>query len=127
MSLCFSDIRLHTSIPPHSHTHTHTHTQTVGYDPIVPAEEAAKFNVEFMEMEDIWPIADFVTVHTPLIKATRGGCGLWHNIILVGMKGGTPLPPSWYIESMNLNRCCISTRSNERRCICQVQERYSSH
>ena len=82
MSLCSSGIHhthppTHTHTHPHTHTLTHTHTQTVGYDPIVPAEEAAKFNVEFMEMKDIWPIADFVTVHTPLIPATRGtftGC-----------------------------------------------------
>lgn len=46
--------------------------RTVGYDPLVPAEVAAQFNVEFLELEQIWPIADFVTVHTPLIPQTRG-------------------------------------------------------
>ena len=46
--------------------------QTVGYDPLVPAEEASKFGVEFLEMDQIWPIADFITVHTPLIPATKG-------------------------------------------------------
>lgn len=45
--------------------------QTIGYDPIVPAEEAKKFNVESMELEKIWPLADYITVHTPLIPATR--------------------------------------------------------
>ena len=46
--------------------------QTVGYDPLVPAEEAKKFGVKFVELEEMWPMVDFVTVHTPLIKATRG-------------------------------------------------------
>ncbi|XP_064401143.1 D-3-phosphoglycerate dehydrogenase-like [Halichondria panicea] len=46
--------------------------RTIGYDPIVSAEEAAQFKVEYLELKDIWPIADFVTVHTPLIPATRG-------------------------------------------------------
>ena len=50
--------------------------QTVGYDPLVPAEAAAKFNVEFLELEQLWPVVDFITVHTPLIPQTRGGCGL---------------------------------------------------
>ncbi|KAF2903549.1 hypothetical protein ILUMI_02622 [Ignelater luminosus] len=45
--------------------------KTVGYDPIVSAEDAAKFNVEFLELEKIWPIADYITLHTPLIPETR--------------------------------------------------------
>ena len=46
--------------------------QTVGYDPLVPAAEAGKFGVEFVGLEEMWPLVDFVTVHTPLVKATRG-------------------------------------------------------
>lgn len=44
---------------------------TIGFDPIVSAEDAAKFNVEKLELEQIWPRADYVTVHTPLIPQTR--------------------------------------------------------
>lgn len=46
--------------------------KTIGYDPLVPAPEAIKFGVEWMDTEKIWPIADFITVHTPLIPATKG-------------------------------------------------------
>lgn len=50
-----------------------THSlKTIGYDPLVPAEVASTFGVEFMELEQIWPIADFITVHVPLIPATKG-------------------------------------------------------
>lgn len=49
--------------------------KTIGYDPIVPAEVAKQFNIEFLEMEDIWPQADFLTVHTPLLPSTRGLLG----------------------------------------------------
>ncbi|KAK3912649.1 D-3-phosphoglycerate dehydrogenase [Frankliniella fusca] len=45
--------------------------QTVGFDPIVTREDAAAFNVEKMELEQIWPVADYITVHTPLIPQTR--------------------------------------------------------
>lgn len=49
--------------------------QTIGYDPLVPAEMAQQFNIEFLEMDDIWPQADFITVHTPLLPSTRGLLG----------------------------------------------------
>ncbi|CAG9769033.1 unnamed protein product [Ceutorhynchus assimilis] len=44
---------------------------TIGFDPIVSAEEAKQFNTEFLPLEQIWPRADYITVHTPLIPATR--------------------------------------------------------
>ena len=52
----------------------------MGYDPLVPADVAATFDVQFMELEEMWPVVDFITVHTPLIPQTRGegvgkGCG----------------------------------------------------
>ncbi|EDV26671.1 D-3-phosphoglycerate dehydrogenase [Trichoplax sp. H2] len=49
--------------------------RTVGYDPIVPAEAAKEFDVEFFELNDLWPECDFITVHTPLIPQTRGLLG----------------------------------------------------
>ncbi|XP_044728000.1 D-3-phosphoglycerate dehydrogenase [Chrysoperla carnea] len=45
--------------------------KTVGFDPIVTAEDAAKFNVKKMELDEIYPIADYITIHTPLIPSTR--------------------------------------------------------
>lgn len=38
---------------------------------MVTAEDAKAFGVEKMELEQIWPIADYITVHTPLIPQTR--------------------------------------------------------
>ncbi|EFA03163.1 D-3-phosphoglycerate dehydrogenase [Tribolium castaneum] len=45
--------------------------KTIGYDPIVSVEDARKFNVQSMTLEEIWPQADYITVHTPLIPQTR--------------------------------------------------------
>ncbi|XP_059469150.1 D-3-phosphoglycerate dehydrogenase [Neocloeon triangulifer] len=45
--------------------------KTIGYDPIISAQAAREFNVEKMELEQIWPLADYITVHTPLIPQTR--------------------------------------------------------
>jgi len=43
----------------------------IGYDPITTAEEAKACGIEKLELNDIWPLADYITVHTPLIPATR--------------------------------------------------------
>ncbi|XP_064648038.1 D-3-phosphoglycerate dehydrogenase-like [Lineus longissimus] len=44
---------------------------TIGYDPIIPAEVSATFDTEWMPLDDLWPKADYITVHTPLIPQTR--------------------------------------------------------
>lgn len=43
----------------------------IGFDPIVTAEDAKSFGVEKMELDEIWPLADYITVHTPLIPSTK--------------------------------------------------------
>nr|BAN21080.1 d-3-phosphoglycerate dehydrogenase [Riptortus pedestris] len=43
----------------------------VGFDPIVTAEAAAAIGIEKMDLPQIWPVADYVTVHTPLIPQTK--------------------------------------------------------
>lgn len=49
--------------------------RTIGYDPIMPKEAAKSFGVEAMSLDEIWPQADFITVHTPLLPSTRGLVG----------------------------------------------------
>lgn len=46
--------------------------KTIGYDPIIPAEVVAKFGVEFVSLDYLWPHSDFITVHTPLMPSTEG-------------------------------------------------------
>lgn len=46
--------------------------RTIGYDPAPGSEERArKFGIEFMRLEEIWPLADYITFHVPLIPATK--------------------------------------------------------
>lgn len=45
--------------------------RVIGYDPITTAEEARAAGIEKMELDEIWPLADYITVHTPLIPETR--------------------------------------------------------
>lgn len=45
--------------------------QIIGYDPITTEAEAKAAGIEKLTLEEIWPLADYITVHTPLIPATR--------------------------------------------------------
>lgn len=45
--------------------------RTIGYDPIIGASDAATFGIDWMSLEEIWPIADFITVHVPLLPETK--------------------------------------------------------
>ncbi|EFB16689.1 hypothetical protein PANDA_018382, partial [Ailuropoda melanoleuca] len=46
--------------------------KTIGYDPIIAPEVSASFGVQQLPLEEIWPLCDFITVHTPLLPSTTG-------------------------------------------------------
>ncbi len=46
--------------------------RVIAYDPYVNPEQAARMGIEIMSLEELLPQADFVTVHVPLTKETRG-------------------------------------------------------
>ncbi|TWT16066.1 phosphoglycerate dehydrogenase [Planomicrobium sp. CPCC 101079] len=43
----------------------------MAYDPFLTAEKAEKLGIGFGTVEEVLKVADFVTVHTPLLKETR--------------------------------------------------------
>jgi len=45
---------------------------TIGFDPMVTKEDAAESGIEWLSLDEIWPRADYITVHTPLIPQTKG-------------------------------------------------------
>uniref|UniRef100_A0A7E4V929 D-3-phosphoglycerate dehydrogenase n=1 Tax=Panagrellus redivivus TaxID=6233 RepID=A0A7E4V929_PANRE len=45
--------------------------KVIGFDPIVTAEEAAKRQIELKQLDELWPLADYITVHVPLIPQTK--------------------------------------------------------
>uniref|UniRef100_A0A8C9BLB1 D-3-phosphoglycerate dehydrogenase n=1 Tax=Phocoena sinus TaxID=42100 RepID=A0A8C9BLB1_PHOSS len=46
--------------------------KTIGYDPIISPEVSASFGVQQVPLEEIWPLCDFISVHTPLLPSTTG-------------------------------------------------------
>src|SRR5689334_22358509 len=49
--------------------------RVLAFDPFVSPETAAKLGVEITTLDEIYANADFITVHTPLTKETRGLIG----------------------------------------------------
>ena len=49
--------------------------RVVAYDPFISAEAAAKMRIELVDLEELYAQADFITVHTPLTKETKGLIG----------------------------------------------------
>lgn len=46
--------------------------EIIGYDPMVSAEDAEKkHNIKFMELEEMWKVADYITIHVPLMDSTK--------------------------------------------------------
>ncbi|TFJ91386.1 phosphoglycerate dehydrogenase [Lentibacillus salicampi] len=43
----------------------------IAYDPFLTEEKAEKMGIEYGELEDVLNKADYITVHTPLMKETR--------------------------------------------------------
>ncbi|MCM3760317.1 C-terminal binding protein [Alkalihalobacillus oceani] len=49
--------------------------KVIAHDPFVPAEVAKEINVELVDLNELCERSDFVSVHAPLIEATRGMIG----------------------------------------------------
>lgn len=43
----------------------------IGYDPIVSPQDAEKNQIEFKQLDDLWPLADYITIHVPLLPETK--------------------------------------------------------
>lgn len=43
----------------------------IGYDPFISKEKAAEMGIEGMSLEELFTLADIITVHTPLMKETK--------------------------------------------------------
>ena len=46
--------------------------KVIGYDPVLSSEVAAKLSIELVSLEELYRRSDFITVHTPLSKETKG-------------------------------------------------------
>lgn len=54
----------------------------VAFDPILKPEVADKLGIKLLDLENIWPVADYITVHTPLIPQTKSTNHFYFEIII---------------------------------------------
>ncbi|NYT05242.1 MAG: phosphoglycerate dehydrogenase [Methanomicrobiales archaeon] len=45
--------------------------RVIAYDPYINSERAKQLGVDVVTLPELFPVADFITVHTPLVKETR--------------------------------------------------------
>lgn len=45
--------------------------KVIGFDPSLPASAFKELGIAKMDLDKIWPLADFITLHTPLTPDTR--------------------------------------------------------
>ena len=50
---------------------------------MITAEQSITFGVEFFELKDLWPLADYITVHVPLMQGTHRKPPHLSHIILI--------------------------------------------
>jgi D-3-phosphoglycerate dehydrogenase len=62
--------------------------RVIGYDPFLPAEVAESLGIELLELDEVWPQVDFVSLHTPLTERTHH---LVNAEVLAAMKPGARL------------------------------------
>ncbi len=60
----------------------------VAYDPYISSEQAERLGVQLLPLDDLLSMADFVTVHVPLTKSTRG---------LIGREAFRKMKPSAFV------------------------------
>ncbi len=57
----------------------------IGYDPVLSSDVATKLNIELVSLDEIYRRSDFITLHTPLTKETKG---LLNDVTLAKCKKG---------------------------------------
>jgi len=57
----------------------------IGYDPIVNEQQANQMGIQFKQLDEIWPVADFISIHVPLMPETKN---LVDQVVLSKCKTG---------------------------------------
>jgi len=85
--------------------------KTIGFDPLVSAQDAKKLGIEWFSLEEIWPKADYITVHVPLIKQTAGLIGretlakCKPTVKIINVARGGIVNEEELVEALNDGKC----------------------
>ncbi|XP_037075143.1 D-3-phosphoglycerate dehydrogenase-like [Pollicipes pollicipes] len=85
--------------------------RVIGFDPMVSAEAAQEFHVEKRELDEIWPEADYITVHTPLIPQTKNLINAdalsrcKHGVRIINVARGGIVDEAALLNALKTGRC----------------------
>lgn len=85
--------------------------EIIGYDPMVSKTDAEKIGIKGMELEEIWPVADYITIHVPLMDSTVNlmSSGVFEKckkgFKLVNCARGGIVNEADLLEALNEGRC----------------------
>ena len=84
---------------------------TIGYDPFVSKEAGAEVGIEVLSLEEIWPRADYITVHTPLLPHTKNLVGTnalascKNGVRIINVARGGIVDEAALLDSLNSGKC----------------------
>ncbi|XP_066584914.1 hydroxypyruvate reductase-like [Prorops nasuta] len=83
----------------------------VAFDPLLTEEVALELDVEKRELHEIWPVADYITVHTPLIPQTKNLINAEtlaqckRGVKIVNVARGGIVDEAALLNSINIGHC----------------------
>ncbi|KAI6240435.1 D-3-phosphoglycerate dehydrogenase [Aphelenchoides fujianensis] len=85
--------------------------KTIGFDPILTQAEAEKHKIKWCNLEEIWPQADYITLHVPLLPQTTGFINRFTlskckaGVRLVNTARGGLINEAELLDALNNGRC----------------------
>jgi phosphoglycerate dehydrogenase-like enzyme len=83
----------------------------LGFDPLVTQAEAEKKHIKWCNLEEIWPQADYITLHVPLLPQTTGFINRYTlgkcrtNVKLINTARGGLINEADLLEALNNGQC----------------------
>ncbi|XP_066602822.1 LOW QUALITY PROTEIN: D-3-phosphoglycerate dehydrogenase-like [Prorops nasuta] len=83
----------------------------VAFDPLLSDQVAPQLKVEKRELHEIWPVADYITVHTPLIPQTKNFINAEtltrckRDVRIINVARGDIVDEAALLHSINIGHC----------------------
>lgn len=87
------------------------HMKTIGFDPLMTPEQCLTFGVEYFPLDELWPLADYITVHVPFAEETKYLinddvlCRCKRGIKLINVARGGIIDEECLLKSLKSGHC----------------------
>lgn len=83
----------------------------IGYDPLLSPEVAKSFGIEHLDLEKLWPKADYITLHVPLEPSTKNLINKGtlekckHGVKIINVARGGIVDENALLEALQSGQC----------------------